>query len=61
MEEGREDWVSSTAGFKRNRKRGIEWMIVALRREEGKLGLYGVSGKRQAEEDALNLRKVYRS
>lgn len=40
MEEGREkDWVSSTAGFRRNKKEGIEWVIAVLRREEGKLGL----------------------
>lgn len=38
--QGREkDWVSSTADFKRNRKWGMEWVIAALRREEGKLGL----------------------
>lgn len=37
-------------------------MIATLRREEVKLGPQGVSGKkRQVEEGALNLSKVYRS
>lgn len=56
------DNVPSTAGFRRNRNQGIEWVVAALRREEVKLGNWGVSGKkRQVEENVPDLRKVYRS